>query len=373
MDVGGDGDIDFDGSESGQGGHAHNGHAHHGGSGNCAGGGLADVIAGMFATHGHAHSHGQAPHGQGITQHHGHFCAFSRGYAGHALGSMSGRCLHGYEAESLTSIDLQCQEVRRIILPGVMAAANTVQALVWPHGQCDTRKIFAEAALKSGLVDVGWRRQRVCPSDTTSQEICDTTPFDGIDHNTPMPSGWLPKVTGHTRLWQDFYQVVEPVPVWKFWGKPDANLQQRTYLIVDGATWHFNQFGDYETRLAITAKLVRYYADGKWRYYEEEIVRNLIAARAAAEAFFANVKTCLPNSSSVILRKWQAEREARLLADSALIRALPPSPEAFILPPPPVVNNKPTASSRIASRYFGSLANDQMIEIEMSGIAGDCQ
>lgn len=209
------------------------------------------------------HDHAFADHGHG----HG-FHGFDHGFqsdvvsdlmAGFAFGHGHGHG-HGFTAGVSGEI---AGRGRRVFLPGLAIQPRVVQALQWPHGGVSAKdarclvnpRMKLRALLeKAGLVDVGYTLRDVAASDEVQRKLMDTTPFDERVGNTPMPCGWYPNATGHTRLWKDFYMLGKR---WSLIGPrvaDPADIENGVYLAIAGATWYFDQTMDYETRIAINIK-----------------------------------------------------------------------------------------------------------------------
>lgn len=233
--------------------------------------------------------------------------AFEFGYLGHALENLGrGQCPHPKPEVEKAKDDCPARSMR---LPGLIANGNKLQILVWPHGRCDTKKLFEAVAKDCGLINIGWRKSGLSPIDNVKNQITDTLPFD-TGEESKMPSGWSPGATGHTRIWRDFYQVGEKK---YFWSKFDANLTRRTHLIVSGATWYFDGYHDFETRISMSVKIVKYWEGMKWCMYTDEVEKHVRAGGEAGEHFFSQLKLCLPTEFSVLARQVQAiEKEVAL-------------------------------------------------------------
>jgi hypothetical protein len=85
------------------------------------------------------------------------------------------------------------------------------------------------------------------------------TPFDGRPNKENLPNGWLPGLTGTTRLWQEYWRITPGAWWWPWWPiSPSKGKIEPTYLQIFGATWHYQStdegklIDDYETRVAMS-------------------------------------------------------------------------------------------------------------------------
>lgn len=214
---------------------------------------------------------GEHDHADGHGLGHEHFHGFDHGFqadvvaaimGGFALGAAHSPEHHGLHAGGVCEDDVSGKG-RKVYMPGIAIAPRMVQALAWPHGNVSNRdnRCFINPRLKlrtllqkAGFVDVGTAMRDVAPSDEVQMKLLDTTPFDERVGNTPMPCGWYPNATGHTRTWKDFYLIGRR---WGLIGPRVAapeDLEEGVYLAIAGATWYFDQTFDYETRVAVSIK-----------------------------------------------------------------------------------------------------------------------
>ena len=242
---------------------------------------------------------------------------FEMGYLTHALSTM------GWCAAETCQKTETAEGVRRVRLPGVTGVGRTFQSLIYPHGEVNTAKLFRGIAAAHGLVNIAWTARDINPEEKLHHMLKDTTPFDGKERNTPMPSGWYPGATGLTRTFQQYWQIPKKK---YFWSTPAADPLDKTYLIVSGATWYYNETCDHETRLAVTVHSLPYSECGYWKERTELIDAHLKVARAIADDFFARVKAFKPDEHSLIVRQIQASGELRRLREPS-IDTLPLNPD----------------------------------------------
>lgn len=229
---------------------------------------------------------------------------FEMGYFNNAL-TLMGHCSAGVCPEKPAN-----QGVRRVRMPGVAGAGRTYQALIYPHGNCDVAQVVKSMGPCVGLVDIGRRKPDVRPEDTMHEILKDTTPFDGKDRNSSMPSGWYPGAKGFTRTFQQYYQLPTRA---SFWKAADVDLSTNTYLVVSGATWYYSETGDCETRVAVSVASLPYSVSGIWKERSDLIASHLTVAKSLADAVFLRVKQSPPSEYSVIVRRIQAATELRRL------------------------------------------------------------
>lgn len=244
---------------------------------------------------------------------------FETGYLTHALTRM-GWCLGDTETCDRAE---QAEGVRRVRLPGVAGTGRTFQSLIYPHGEVNAANLFKGIAAAHGLVNIAWTARDINPENKLHHMLKDTTPFDGKERNTPMPSGWYPGATGLTRTFQQYWQIPKK-PF--FWSTPAADPLDKTYLIVSGATWYYNETCDHETRLAITVHSLPYTECGYWKERTKLIESHLAVAKACADEFFARMKAYTPDEHSLLVRRLQASGELRRLREPS-IDTLPLNPD----------------------------------------------
>ena len=274
-----------------------------------------DAMPGLFAT--------QTSHGPGTAElAKAGSCrmGFQMGYLSNALSTM-GWC--AAETDGCKP-EAAAEGVRRVRLPGVTGLGRTYQSLIYPHGEVNAAKMLRGIAAAHGLVNIAYSGRDINPEEKLHQLLLDSTPFDGKERNTPMPSGWYPGATGLTRTFQQFWQI--PKKGWFPWSTPKADRDDKTYLIVSGATWYYNEAGDHETRLAITVKSFPYTECGYWKEREELIDAHLKVAKEVADEFFARMKCYKPDQHSLVVRQLQASGEMRRLREPA-IDLLPLNPD----------------------------------------------
>lgn len=277
---------------------------------------------------------------------------FEFGYLTEALSIMG--CCPGDACPT----DVDANNVRRVRLPGVMNVGRTWQALIYPHGSCEAPGILRMVAARHGLVDITLGAKDLNPEDKVHENtLKDTTPFDGKDHNSKMPSGWYPGAKGYTRTFQQYWQI--PKKRWP-WSTPAADLEDKTYLVMSGATWHFAQTGDCETRLAVSVYSLPYSRSGIWKERTELIAAHLERAKLVADDFFAAIKSVSPSEAALMMRRIQSAAEKRALLEARTIRASVA---------PVVSNDEPTADHAgpgPRKRGSGVPGNDPITSFDMN-------
>lgn len=229
----------------------------------------------------------------------GNDSGFAYGFLGHALAFMG--VTEGSEEGG------RIRGMRRVRLPGLANASRSTQVLVWPHGACDPEAIAKQVMRKHGFRDIAHKKRDTAPYVKTENELRDTTPFDGHMFNSPMPNGWYPQATGFTRSFKNYWQI----PRRKYWySSLEVDVQEPVHLVLSGATWFFNEMGDYETRISMTIASRPLLKHGEWRHREDLISKHMAAARGAASALFEAIRAIEPSKSALTQRQVQAEAEA---------------------------------------------------------------
>lgn len=307
-------------------GDGHGGGFGHGGFGHGFGG-----HGGFHGGGGHGHGnegstfdggHGSSDHGtdhdqMGHAFHGGAFSAQGGGHC-HGHGFHYGHLAHALAFMGLTdgTEDGGCCG-KRVRLPGIVTTDRSVQALVWPHGHCDVERVAKDLMSKHGFRDIAFIRRDCAPGNKFDKEIKDTTPFDGTIFGNPMPSGYYPGATGHTQQWRCFWQLPRKK---HWWDELKVDLGEPVYLVMTGASWFFNEVGDYETRLLLTvisrARLDR----GKWVHRKDLIDKHLYCATHVAEELVERLQKCEPSTAAVTQRMVQARAEQVLLEHQEKVR-----------------------------------------------------
>ncbi len=162
---------------------------------------------------------------------------------------------------------------------------------------------------KHGFVDIAFKRRDCAPTYKMDNEIRDTTPFDGQMFNSPMPSGYHRGATGYTRSWRYFWQI----PAKKYWwSAPEVDVEEPVYMILTGSMWFFNEIGDYETRVLLTAVSRPRLNHGMWQHREDLIQKYTMCAKIVALELVERLRDCDPSVSSVTQRRVQARAEELL-------------------------------------------------------------
>lgn len=280
---------------------------------------------GHGSSSGHDHdSYGHAFHGGAFA---GSSCGgsdsgFAYGFLSHAMAFM------GVTAGSEDGGKMR--GLRRVRLPGLALAERNAQVLVWPHGACDAESIAHSVMLRHGFRDIAFKKRDCAPYTKVENELRDTTPFDGHMFNSPMPSGWNPGATGFTRSFRCFWQI----PIRKYWWSSLAvDVTEPVHIVLSGATWFFNEMGDFETRIALNISSRPLLECGAWRHREDLIKKHMQASRGAVSDIFDSIRRFEPSGSSKVQRQVQMEADIRA---AELQRALEtPQPGSEELKPDP--------------------------------------
>ncbi len=165
---------------------------------------------------------------------------------------------------------------RQLSLPGIARDATKVQVLHWPHGHCDPKEQIRRVAERAkmalfppwengGAADINHREDRIVPLERRRSVPA------------AMPNGWYPSGTGWTRTWRECLRIRPsslPPKIAKFFpflGPPDDFENRRTFLIVAGSTWYYDQTADYETRVAFSVYSLPFAEGGEWTYRWDQI------------------------------------------------------------------------------------------------------
>ncbi len=198
-------------------------------------------------------------------------------------------------------------------LPGILYRLNTIQMLVWPHGEVSTQDLFAHVARRHGLQSLSRRARGIVASSkehladprTGFTGLLDTKEFDGPG-KTSRPSASYPGATGITTVWREAWQL----PTRKhWWSAPELSLEHplASHVVATGYTWFYDQTGDYESRIAISVTLPKTCVAGNWQAADEDgVKRHRLAINRIADDLFAELKKVKPKEYSVILREMQA-------------------------------------------------------------------
>ena len=311
-----------------------------------------------------SHDHGSHSHGDNPGNEHGAMpglftpgrgpvcpLGFAMGYFGNALQTM-GLCNAGVpEVEANNE-----SGVRRIRLPGVVGKGRTLQTLVYPHADIDVDKILEGICSAHGLMRLE------ASTSAFADYLKDTTPFDGKDSNSSMPSGWYQGATGFTKTFQQFWQIPSKK---NFWSKPAATRDNKTHLSVSGATWYFNETGDYESRVAITVSSLPYSDCGIWKEWDEQIKRHLAISWPVSEALYKRLKGMPSREHCQMIRQMQADGERARLLNPGFRRTVV-GPDNIVGPAPEVLTTPGPLGRATGSKV---LLSDPITTMDMSGKA----
>lgn len=224
----------------------------------------------------------------------------------------------------------QGQEVR---LPGIMAKGNTIQLLVWPHGQINTQLLLRRVATRHGLLSLSRKtRGIVASSKDHPGTLLDTKQFDGPGHNS-RPSASFNGATGSTTVWNEYWMAPSKK---HWWQSPSLHLGPplRSHLMITGYTWSFEQTGDYETRIAITVTNPLTTRAGEWVPFDEEAVkRHAILASKVIQDLYAELCKVAPADHSKIMRTLQARSAGARAELNAMRTAETPAEHGTVLRP----------------------------------------
>jgi hypothetical protein len=195
-------------------------------------------------------------------------------------------------------------------LSGFARSKKQLQLLVWPHGYYNVRARLQRIATSMGLFDIVKHYQDINYNDMFYHKLLDTTPFDGRDHSTGMPSGWYPGAKGKTRTWTEYWQIGGRSRWWRFWEESSPQPSWRTYLIIKGSTWYYQDIGDYETRVAFSIYSISEVINRKHVPRRKYIEMHGKAADRISRILYDNISQALPSQESVRKRLEMLQRIA---------------------------------------------------------------
>jgi hypothetical protein len=187
---------------------------------------------------------------------------------------------------------------RRVNMPGIARNLNTVEVLVWPHGQCSPEKELRRVMKGLRMVRLDLRQTSSLPDlEKTEHKLMSANPFAAVQDDLNPPNGWFrhnsgTQARGKTFLWREFYQVERSM--WDVIRNPNDRDMHGTFLAVFGATWYFEETGDYETRIAFSVYGLPYVSSGHETFKWERLKQHRDVAEKAAAAmlsFISAVKT----------------------------------------------------------------------------------
>ena len=195
---------------------------------------------------------------------------------------------------------------RRVRLPGLASSERSAQVLAWPHGCCDAETAARAIMGKHGFLNTAYKKWDTAPSAKIENELRDTTPFDGHMFNSAMPSGWYDGASGYTRSFRTYWQL----PVRKgWWSHLEVDPDEPVHVVLSGATWFYNEMGDFESRILLYVASRAKLKHGLWLHRHDLIQKHLVAAKSVAADMFAYLKGCQPSESSLVHRRVQVEAD----------------------------------------------------------------
>jgi hypothetical protein len=253
----------------------------------------AAALAAIASEVAQTHSGPSEPHG------------FETGYA-HEVPALAHSGWHAGE----TGLSAGVSVGREVSLPGVARDANKIEVLEWPHSACDAKNQIELLARQAGMV--------VFP--VWEVNIAGLIEFDHTEgrilpleqrHNVPavMPNGWHPGWTGSTRRWCEFFRIrpswlpAKLAVLFPFFGPPNNFEHRRTFLIVIGSSWHYDQPADYETRVAFMVYSLKFVEGSQWTYDWNQIRQYRDRAEILAKGLKKYLKQHPPMSDSIERRR----------------------------------------------------------------------
>jgi len=318
----------------------------------------------VASTLGIAAAHGGHAVGHASVGHVGHApgavhaqMAWSYGYVGHALSTLG--VLDPATIKNLT----KHSDLRGVRLPGILITPVGVQVLVWPHGKADTAEVYRRIAARHSMKNLSRRAPGFVSTSKTEDTLISTSQFDGVTEQM-KPSGFYSGATGKTTTFNEFWQLPQKK---NFWSSPDIVVgpPMPPHHITNGATWAFDQTGDYETRLFIAVANPLTCVAKDWVPMDQKAAQaHFDMAVAIARDFYLEMLTYKPQAYSVTLRKMQAQAvvfSTPVIQTAVCVEAEPEETNGFVAPR--LLNCGPGPRVRPLGRSGGSTD----IISEMSG------
>jgi hypothetical protein len=247
--------------------------------------------------------------------------AWSYGYVGHALSTLG--VLDPATTKSLT----KHADLHGVRLPGILITPVGVQILVWPHGKVDTAELYRRIAARHGMKNLSGRARGIVATSKIEDTLISTSQFDGVTEQM-KPSGFYSGATGKTYTFNEFWQLPQKK---KFWSSPDIVVgpPMPPHHITNGATWAFDQTGDYETRLFIAVANPQTCVAKEWVPMDQKAAQaHFDVAVAVARDFYLELITFKPQRYSVTLRKMQAQAAMHSATPVQTVLSVPDEEEA---------------------------------------------
>lgn len=132
---------------------------------------------------------------------------------------------------------------------GISDDGDMVVVHVMNHGDAPLFEVFSAAANDVGLMRVasilvGQKALEV----QRSFSILPTSAWSGAAKGK-MPRGYVDGACGSTTMFRQYFQI--PKREWGFFSTPVYDKEASVYLDVSGMSWHYRDFGDYESQLIV--------------------------------------------------------------------------------------------------------------------------
>lgn len=221
---------------------------------------------------------------------------------------------------------------RRVNMPGIARNLNTVEVLVWPHGQCSPEKELRRVMKGLNCIRLDLRQTSSLPDiEKMEYKLLSANPFASSQDALNQPNGWFRRnrevpAKGRTFLWREFYQLDRSI--WDVIRNPDDRDMHGTFLAVFGATWYYEETGDYETRIAFSVYGLPYVSSNHETFKWQRLSGHRFVAEDAAAAMFRYISGVRPPSES--LRR-------RIKLRPELTEPVAPAPRDPFEPTAPVV------------------------------------
>lgn len=219
---------------------------------------------------------------------------FSVGHM-HDVPALQGVCHEGHGND----------EGRLLNLPGVARTRTNIEVLAWPHGKLDVQAQVIKLAEQAGLTRIKVAAtHNMKDIDRTTKRLLSNAPFTDPDHRVNKPNGWYRAATGQTQLFRQYWQLqptVWPWPLSMFLN--DTTFEKwRTFLVITGAMWHYDQPDDYETRVSFSVYTLPFAERGAWTFRFDHMKTHRDAAERIAKRLLPFLNAQAPGARSLDVR-----------------------------------------------------------------------
>ncbi|MBI1270491.1 hypothetical protein GC174_08665 [bacterium] len=185
------------------------------------------------------------------------------------------------------------------------------------HGRLDAAAIFKQVATATGMLNIGSKTPGLSTKqiDTVYDELLAwdrITPSRKPPKAADMPGGYLPGMTGKTRVFRQYWGVCKyyllPALIRRELAPPTRHDQIK--IEVNIITWSYQQTQDHETRFILRLVPTKSWSRTKQQYVPNEKAFKLYqrAAVQAASGLFEALQKVPPLSGARDLRREMTER-----------------------------------------------------------------